>query len=439
MPLQRPHPPVLIASVNMRKRNAVTHTLLNSDSNTHLMLIQEPWFNAIGTARKDSARQGTDVLGGVASPAWEIHYPGYTEGQRPKVMAYSRKQAREGNNTTNFSIVPRLDVCTHLTIQVLDLIFDKEKWRVINFYPNVRDNSCLQKLLEIDIDAIIPTLVIGDFNTHSRAWSPTNTTQSRWAGRLEEWAARNLLTLANNPREITRKGAGHERDSVIDLAWYNKAAVQAATFMGLSIDWEGSLASDHAMLHMTGRTRDKSENQNLETDLGFLIDPERSEDWTGVFKEKSSAYPFQTNPTVEAVKEAAAAFTADIHQTNEEVFRRRKPSHPKAAPWWNAACSVATQQLRDAQTTENKGIAQARLKGTVRAAKRKWADEYIEKAQLWEVATWRHSRRVSKVPSLQGPDGLVHTHEEVADILSQRFFTQTPPEVEPTFRDDPPP
>jgi hypothetical protein len=139
------------------------------------------------------------------------------------------------------------------------------------------------------------------------------------------------------------------------------------------------------------------------------------------------------------VEEAAAAFIADIHQTNEEVFRRRKPSHPKAAPWWNTACSVATQQLRDAQTTENKGIAQARLKGTVRAAKRKWADEYIEKAQLWEVAVWRHGRRVSKVPSLQGPDGLVHTHEEVADILSQRFFTQTPPEVEPTFRDDPPP
>jgi hypothetical protein len=79
---------------------------------------------------------------------------------------------------------------------------------------------------------------------------------------------------------------------VIDLAWYNEAAVQAATFTGLSIDWEGSLASDHAMLHMTGCTRDKSENQNLETDLGFLIDPERSEDWTGVFKEKSSAYPF---------------------------------------------------------------------------------------------------------------------------------------------------
>ena len=99
------HPPILIASANMRKRNAITHALLNSDNQTNLMLIQEPWFDTIGMARKDSARQGVDVLGGVASPAWEIHYPGLAENQRPKVMAYSRKQMR-GNNITHFTVVP---------------------------------------------------------------------------------------------------------------------------------------------------------------------------------------------------------------------------------------------------------------------------------------------------------------------------------------------
>jgi hypothetical protein len=36
------HPPLLIASVNMRKCNAATHALLNSTNNTHLLLIQEP-------------------------------------------------------------------------------------------------------------------------------------------------------------------------------------------------------------------------------------------------------------------------------------------------------------------------------------------------------------------------------------------------------------
>ena len=420
----------------MRKHNTVTHALLNSTNDTDLILIQEPWFNQIGTARKDDAREGVDVLGGVAAPTWDILYPGLGKDKPPKTMAYARKQTQ---GTAHHTVVPRLDICPHPTVQVLDLIFDNEEWRVINFYHDVRDNSSLDALLSLDIDAIIPTLIIGDFNAHSQAWSPPDVPRSRGATRIEEWAATNLLTLANTPGEITRKGANHERDSVIDLAWYNEAAISASTFSGLTVDWEGSLGSDHAMLHISGSTREPPPQRDQEADLGFLIDPEKSEEWTKVFKERSCAPSFQATPTEAEIEEEAATLTTDIHKTNEEVFRKRRPYHPKASRWWNAACAVAAQNLRNAQTTETRGIAQARLKGTVRAAKRKWADEYIEKAQLWDVAAWRHGRRQSNVPSLRGPEGIVHTHEEVADILSQRFFPQTPPEVDPIFTDDPPP
>ncbi len=73
----------------MRKRNAVTHALLNSTNDTDLILIQEPWFNQIGTARKDDAREGVDVLGGVAAPTWDILYPGLGKDKPPKTMAYA--------------------------------------------------------------------------------------------------------------------------------------------------------------------------------------------------------------------------------------------------------------------------------------------------------------------------------------------------------------
>jgi hypothetical protein len=63
----------------------------------------------------------------------------------------------------------------------------------------------------------------------------------------------NLLTLASNPGEITCRGAGNDRDSVIDLTWYNEASVQATMFTDLSIDWAGSLGSDHAMPHVLAR------------------------------------------------------------------------------------------------------------------------------------------------------------------------------------------
>jgi hypothetical protein len=422
----------------MRKRNAVSHALLNSITNTNLILLQEPWFNRIGTMREDNAREGVDVLGGVTSPAWDIIYPSSDKDKPPKVMAYVRKQTQDTLNATHFTVVPRLDVCPHPTVQVLDVIFDKEQWRVINFYHDVRDASSLEALLGLDIDALIPTLVIGDFNAHSQTWSPPDIPRSKGATRIEEWATVNLLTLANTPGVITRKGADHERDSVIDLAWYNEAAALATTFSGLEVDWEGSLGSDHAMLHVTGHTKEPSKWDDQKTNLGFLVDPDKGDEWTKAFKARSHAFPFQPSPTEAEVEEEAAAFMADIHRTNIEIFRKRRPPHAKASPWWNAACALAAHTLRTAQGTEARSIAQGRLKGTIKVAKRKWADEYIQKAKLWDVAAWRHGRKLSKVPSLRGPEGIVHTHGEVSDILSKRFFSQTPPEVELNFTDDPP-
>ena len=67
--------PFMIMLVNMHKCNAVTHALLNFASHAHLILLQEPWFNKIGTARHDNAREGIDILGGVAAPAWDPFYP----------------------------------------------------------------------------------------------------------------------------------------------------------------------------------------------------------------------------------------------------------------------------------------------------------------------------------------------------------------------------
>ena len=433
-----PAHPLRIASVNMRKRNAVTHALLNSDKDTNLILIQEPWYNKIGTARQDNAKQGVDIQGGVASPKWELIYPGLTDGQRPKVMAYARKNSALDYDTPQFSAVPRLDMCTHPTIQVLDIILDNEQWRVINFYHDVRDNTSLQALLALDIDPTTPTLLIGDFNLHSRTWSPPDTLRSPQSTRLEVWAAANLLTLANNPGEITRRGARHEKDSVIDLAWYNDAAIQDATFSGLEVDWAGSLGSDHAMLRIMGHPFE-AHLPDHGNDLGYVVDPEMEEEWICSFRAISLPPLFHQPPTPEEAERAAEALMDDIQQANKEVLRKRRPPHPRASPWWTADCATATQTLREAQDPEERKIAHARLKGTVSAAKRMWANDYIEKAQLWEVAKWRHGRKLTKVPSLQGTEGLAHSHEEISNILSRRFFPQSPPSVDHIFLDDPHP
>ena len=193
-------------------------------------------------------------------------------------MAYTCKRAPNSQLEPPFTVVPQLDVSAHPCVQVLDIVFDMSTCNIINFYHDVHDTSSLEVLTSLDIDELMPMLVMGNFNTHANAWSPPDVPRSRWADQVERWAAQNLLTLANNPGEITHWGADHECDSVIDLAWYNTGAVQSSTFYDLRMDWEGSLGSDHVCLQIAGITQPAANPPREEGNTGYVVDPECKEE-----------------------------------------------------------------------------------------------------------------------------------------------------------------
>ena len=189
-------------------------------------------------------------------------------------MTYAHKQALNTQFEPPFTLVPHLNISAHHCLQALDIIFNNVSWQLINFYHDIQDNSSLKALLDLDIDALMPTLIIGNFNTHSLSWSPPDATHSSWARKVEEWAAKNLLTLSNTPGEVTHKGADHELDLVIDLAWYNEVVVQANMFTNLKIDWEGSLSSDHVLLQVSAFPGPTCHPPPSDANLGFMIDPD---------------------------------------------------------------------------------------------------------------------------------------------------------------------
>ena len=83
-------------------------------------------------------------------------------------MAYTRKRSWEHlNDSALFSTTARHDLCSHQCILILDVAFGDRTWRLINFYNDIRDETALDTLLELDLDPTIPTLVVRDFNTHS--------------------------------------------------------------------------------------------------------------------------------------------------------------------------------------------------------------------------------------------------------------------------------
>jgi hypothetical protein len=430
------------ASVNMRRRNAAMHALLNDNGEDDLLCVQEPWFNPVGTARCDDMIQGKDVLGGAANPRWRLAYPSLTNGQRAKVMTYIRLHDRHSKFKPNHcQMIVRNDLASHPCLLISDIRLGTYYWRVINFYNDVADPSALDALVDLDLDATIPTLLVGDFNLHSPSWSPTGWDTSRGAHRLEEWAAAQTLNLLSKPCIPMRMGEGGGRNSTLDLAWCNMAALIQGTFCGAEVDFGGSQGSDHALVRTIASTpvpiyrapADRTDRFNTD------IEPEAWDEWDRILRfELPPLTPLSTPDDVDAyVDEIYQAFNTACRATMKTVgsapgFNSR---------WWNDDCRAAAKVMRDGfWTDEEQHAANRHLKDVVRKAKRDWADEYITTANVWEVAAWRHGRPSSHIPALRNDNGdLVYNHEGMASLLSTRFFAEVGVPIPTTFPDDPAP
>jgi hypothetical protein len=251
----------------------------------------------------------------------------------------------------------------------------------------------------------------------------------------------NLLLLANEPREVTRRGANHERSSMIDLTWYNDATIENAVFSNWTLDWEGSLGSDHALTRVQGSLTGPTHLPQEEgTELGYVIDEEKGVEWCHQFKAAvgSPAHLLET-PTAEQVEELVRQVHKAMQHATTASMKPRKPYHPKSSPWWNAECAEVVSALRAANSAEDCKQQSACLRAAARKAKQKWADNVIGKSNLWEVATWRHGRRMNKIPPLRTKEDLTHMHADISQILSNRFFVEAPPDVPTQLEDDPPP
>ncbi len=78
----------------MRRCNVAMHSLLETNETNDILCVQEPWFEKIGTACNDKAKEGGDVLGGASHHNWKLFYPYSTHTKHAKVMIYVQKYSR---------------------------------------------------------------------------------------------------------------------------------------------------------------------------------------------------------------------------------------------------------------------------------------------------------------------------------------------------------
>jgi hypothetical protein len=388
------------------------HVLLNDNGEDDLLCVQEPWFNPVCTVRCDNMIQGKDVLGGAANPKWHLAYPSFTNSQSAKVMTYIRLHDRYSKFHSNHcQMIIRNDMASHPCLLITDIRIGTYYWQVINIYNDVDDPSALSTLLNLDLDATIPTLVLGDFNLHSPSWSPGGwqvLSNSAW---LEEWMAMQTFDLLTKPQIPTCMGEGGGRNSTINLAWWNMVVQVQGIFVGTKVDFGGSQGSDHALICTIASTpvpvhRAKEDRMNQ---FDMDIDAEAREEWDCILCfHLPPLLPLHDGPQINNMVNAIySAFNEACKATMKLVG----PAPGFNSWWWNDDCHQAAQAMRGGfWTDEEQHVANHHLKEVVRVAKQDWANEFIMTANVWEVSRMRSFIRFSELESLSLKDDKMVSH-----------------------------
>jgi hypothetical protein len=156
---------------------------------------------------------------------------------------------------------------------------------IVNVYHDVpMQGHRLHPLFSHKTDKLIPTLFIGDFNTHSPLWSLPNSTTSSWAREFEDWMGHNGLEILNPPDTPTWFGS-HPSDcpSILDLALGNEAARLAGQLSPVTVSQVESLASDHAALLFQIYTITNIELAPPPASAGYRADDEYKASWMREF------------------------------------------------------------------------------------------------------------------------------------------------------------
>lgn len=262
-------------------------------------------------------------------------------GLRAKVMTYARIHDIDHpfkRHLLRGSV--RLDLCAHPCILITDFSFNDTFWRTINFYNDVDNVSALTTLLSLDLDPTIHTVLVGDFNSHSRSWSPTGwDNYSASASRIEEWAACQGLQLLSWPGTVMHRGENGARDSTIDLVWANQAADMAGTFVVREVNWDDSYMSDHTLIRIRATSSQKARRLPMDRSMGFQTTATTKawEAWAASLRE---AIPTDVPPLLTQfdIDEHVDLIYFTIHRACKAHLKKRGAVPGFNTKWWNEEC-----------------------------------------------------------------------------------------------------
>jgi hypothetical protein len=234
---------ITILSANVNKQRASMESILELTT-ANILLIQEPPWGPLVPTVSDANPEGATRKGTSRHQAWECLLPppstfSTVTDSRPCVALFYRKRLA---SSCNLSPIPSLTSYHSIGVDVHSSSFHL---RLICFYHHVPSNThSLDPLLLLPFEPSVPTIVAGDFNTHSLFWSLPHQSLSPWAPILEEWIDNHSFFLTVPDGSITWQNSRSR--SLLDLLLVNSALLDFPLApSSCEVSFALSFGSDH--------------------------------------------------------------------------------------------------------------------------------------------------------------------------------------------------
>ena len=375
-----------IRSVNAHRLNNGIHSMLHQDDEVNILLIQEPWFYTVATLRSDDNPEGTPQKGVPINDKWVHLLPTHTQSDTCKTAAYVAK---------NIALAVKIHLdhpLTSLNSMVLDVMDDDVvALRIYNIYHAVPQRGHdLHHLLMHDIDDLTPTLIMGDFNTHSPRWSINDHPTSSWACALTDWANAQGLTCLN-PRDTPTwydPSARNTLPSIIDLAFINEATAFSGQIGDLDVSNGPFPLTDHAVLTLTFYPITSLHLLPPPAPAGYSANPKAKEQWQKKFKQLHDEQP--TPAPTASLQDLLDDFDHLVQAACKETLKPCRNPHPKGAKWWTDECTRLHTVVHTTPPGPQRKAASKAFKAGVTQAKCKWAHDRLHQAvdaqDIWALA-----------------------------------------------------
>jgi len=367
-----------ILSQNVRKNSLIVQTLLETQKDFDIILIQEPPWLEIRKVLSLSNSEGDLFVGTSHHPNWIMFGRNPTNNNDlPRVVSY-----------VNICLSPlrfllRKDIINHRDIKLLSFVNNNLFFFILNMYSD-SSHSALKYLkdTEVNIDNIL--IMTGDFNIRDSLWDPTFPHHSPISDNLFIIANSFNLTLsiAINPCLTRYSNVAEEVNLALDLMFLRNGSPELDSHL---ISPKIRLSSDHTPLSI-----EISIIEEIFPSLKFTIPPNSDHEKAFIDEVILNFKTLNTNDMDEVNKldyvvQRIGHITDQVWKCNAKKSRISK--HLKQ--WWLDKCSQALNNYRRSRSLENWKT----FKKVAKNVKRSYFDDKIQeiankRKSPWELTSW---------------------------------------------------